>query len=133
MRIGILLVAISLCSGALWVCNACAGEVKILAAKFEQKRSSWTVRVTLKHDDSGWKHYADGWRVVDEKGNQLAKRILYHPHVNEQPFTRSQANIKLDDEGIVYVEAHDNVHGWSADRVKVNLSQSEGYRFQVFR
>jgi hypothetical protein len=46
--------------------------------------------VTLSHPDTGWDHYVDRWDVVGPDGKLLGKRVLYHPHVNEQPFTRSQ-------------------------------------------
>jgi len=45
--------------------------------------------VTLSHADTGWEDYADGWRVELEDGTVLGTRVLGHPHVNEQPFTRS--------------------------------------------
>lgn len=51
---------------------------------------SYEFDVTLRHPDTGWDHYADRWDVIGPDGKLLGKRILYHPHVNEQPFTRSQ-------------------------------------------
>ena len=60
---------------------AYAGEVKIIATDFLQVGDSWSVNVTLKHDDTGWDHYTNNWRVVDAKGNVLGDRVLYHPHV----------------------------------------------------
>jgi hypothetical protein len=33
----------------------------------------------------------------------------------------------------VYVEAHDKVHGWSPQRVQVDLEKAEGERFEVSR
>jgi len=99
-----------------------ANEVKIVKVKAEKQRSGWVFHVTLKHDDTGWKHYADEWRVVTEKGKVLAKRTLFHPHENEQPFTRSQGDIQIPaDVNVVYVEAHDKVHGWSKQRYKVKI------------
>jgi len=70
----------------LSVCGlASAGEVTIVAAEFKDVGDSqWSVSVTLKHDDTGWDHYADDWRVVEEDGNVLGDRVLYHPHENEQ-------------------------------------------------
>lgn len=47
------------------------------------------LQVTLSHSDTGWDHYANLWQVFDEAGNLLGERVLLHPHVNEQPFTRS--------------------------------------------
>jgi hypothetical protein len=51
---------------------------------------SYEFDVTLRHPDTGWDHYVDRWDVIGPDGKLLGKRVLYHPHVNEQPFTRSQ-------------------------------------------
>ena len=51
------------------------------------------ISVTLSHPDTGWDHYADGWSVFAPDGTLLGTRVLAHPHVNEQPFTRS---LRLD-------------------------------------
>lgn len=111
-----------------------AGDVSIRSVEFTEVGSGWKVRVTLEHADTGWEHYADAWRIVDSKGTELAKRVLHHPHVNEQPFTRSLAGVKIPaDVTQVYIEAHDKVHGWSKDRVKVDLHTSHGDRYQVRR
>lgn len=111
-----------------------AGEVSIRAVEFLRGAGDWTINVTLEHADSGWKHYADGWRVVDDKGKVLAVRTLYHPHVNEQPFTRSLSGVNIPANITqVYIEAHDKVHGWSKDRVLVDLSKPKGERFIVRR
>lgn len=116
------------CLLALSMANiARANEVKILAADFHHNSNNrWTVDVTLKHDDTGWDHYADEWRLVDDKGNVLADRVLFHPHVDEQPFTRGLSNIELPKSiSTIYVEAHDKVHGWTPHRLKIDMSKSE--------
>ncbi|MEA3411769.1 MAG: hypothetical protein U9R74_09540 [Pseudomonadota bacterium] len=119
---------------ALTVLNtADADEVKILAADFYNSGGNrWSVNVTLRHGDTGWDHYADNWRVVDSEGKLLGDRILRHPHVDEQPFTRGLRDVKVP-EGttIVYIEAHDKVHGWTPTRLKVDLSQANGERLSV--
>jgi hypothetical protein len=105
--------------------TATADEVKILSADFQRGMDGlWQVNVTLQHGDTGWDHYADHWRVVDGQGNVLANRVLYHPHVNEQPFTRSQGGVKIP-VGMesVYIEARDKVHGWTEKRLKVDLRE----------
>lgn len=56
---------------------------------------SWRFDVTLSHPDTGWDHYADGWRVLDMQGNELGLRVLAHPHVTEQPFTRSLSGVNI--------------------------------------
>jgi len=63
--------------------------------------------VTVKHDDEGWEHYADRWEVLSPDGEILATRVLVHPHDNEQPFTRSLANVSIpSDLSEVVVRAH---------------------------
>jgi hypothetical protein len=99
-----------------------AGEVEIVKVKAEKQRANWVFHVTLKHGDTGWDHYADAWRVVSSDGKELGLRTLYHPHVDEQPFTRSLGNVKIPSQmDTVFVEAHDKVHGWSKQRYKVKL------------
>ena len=50
-----------------------ADNVSILAAEFQRRNTDvWTVRVALKHADTGWDHYADNWRVVDSNGKVLS-------------------------------------------------------------
>lgn len=112
--------------------NVLASEVSIKFAKFEQQANTWKIAVTLEHPDTGWDHYANAWRVLDTEGNELAKRVLVHPHVNEQPFTRKLDFAKLpDDIEHVLVEASDTVHGWSSDRLKVDLTSKSGDRYSV--
>ena len=109
-----------------------AGAVSIRHVELQRGPADWTVNVTLEHADSGWEHYADAWRVVDSKGNVLATRTLWHPHVDEQPFTRSMSGIKIPPKTTkVYVEAHDKVHGWSKDRVLVELGKASGKRYSI--
>jgi hypothetical protein len=110
-----------------------ADDVKILAAEFHNSGGSrWSVNVTLKHGDTGWDHYADNWRVVDGEGNIAGERVLYHPHVNEQPFTRSLSGVKLlESITTVYIEAHDKVHGWTPSRLKVDFSKATGGRLRI--
>lgn len=111
-----------------------ADQAIIRHAEFEQQAASWTVSVTLQHADTGWDHYADGWRVVTADGKVLGHRTLYHPHVNEQPFTRNLSGISIPT-GVntVFVEAHDKVHGWNKERLEVNLQQAQGERYRVQR
>ena len=113
--------------------TADAGEVKILAADFASNGDNrWPGNVTLQHDDTGWDHYADNWRVVDSAGKTLGERVLHHPHVDEQPFTRGLGGV-LVPEGttMVYIEAHDNVHGWTSKRLEVDLGKATVGRLKV--
>lgn len=109
-----------------------AGDVEVKHVKMVRSGSSWHVSVTIRHDDAGWKHYANGWRVVGMDGKVYGTRVLYHPH-DRDPFTRSH-RVKIP-AGVtkVYIEARDKVHGWSADRVVVDLGKSKGDRYEVRR
>ncbi|PQO24292.1 hypothetical protein C2I36_03280 [Rhodobacteraceae bacterium WD3A24] len=80
------------------------------------------VSVTLSHPDTGWDHFADGWELRTPDGTRLGYRELAHPHVNEQPFTRSLRGVEIPD-GLtrLHVRAHCNVDGWSSTPYVVEL------------
>jgi hypothetical protein len=101
----------------------------------------WTFSVTVLHPDTGWNDYADGWDVVLPDGSVVKPvadspftRLLVHPHVDEQPFTRSQNGIAIpEDVTQVTVRAHDLVDGWGGRVVIVDLSRASGPDFEVVR
>ena len=99
-----------------------AGEVQIIKAAATSDGTYWKFDVTLKHFDTGWEHYADAWRIISNDGKVLGTRTLMHPHVDEQPFTRSLPRVKIPEtESVVFIEAHDNVHGWAPNRYELKL------------
>lgn len=78
--------------------------------------------VTVKHDDEGWKHYANRWEVLSLGGEILATRELAHPHDDEQPFTRSLVNVRIrSDLFEVMVRAHDLKHEYGGKEIVVEL------------
>ncbi len=82
----------------------------------------WSFDVTLSHKDTGWEDYANAWRVLDANGKELAVRKLAHPHVNEQPFTRSLSSIPIPaDMTEVGIQASDTIGGWSSAVKKIKL------------
>lgn len=97
--------------------GAQAGEATVVDARAERASDgTYTFTVTLRHADEGWNHYADAWEVRAPNGELLGKRTLYHPHVHEQPFTRSLAGVRIPaDLDRVMIRAHDSVHGYSDD------------------
>jgi len=100
---------------------AFAGATRIVDVKVECN-SSCTFSVTLQHADEGWDHYANQWDVVTLDGVVLGSRVLYHPHVNEQPFTRSLSGVKIPaGTKAVKIRAKDSVHGYSAEENTVPL------------
>ncbi|NRB01744.1 MAG: hypothetical protein HRU30_00615 [Rhodobacteraceae bacterium] len=100
-----------------------AGEPVIEDVKATQSSDgSWRFDVTIRHPDTGWDHYADGWRVLDPDGNELGLRVLYHPHVQEQPFTRSLSGVVIPAElDHVLVQARDLPEGWNTGTTRVDL------------
>ncbi|WP_226779669.1 hypothetical protein [Oceaniglobus trochenteri] len=84
--------------------------------------AGWTFSVTLRHGDTGWDDYADGWRVELADGTVAGERPLAHPHETEQPFTRSQSGIRLP-EGTdrVFIRARTSVEGWADEATPFDL------------
>ena len=108
---------------ALAVPPALAGDVEIVKVRASQNAPGvYSFSVTLRHGDTGWKHYADGWEVVGAGGKVLGVRTLYHPHVDEQPFTRSLSGVKIPG-GMkeVHIRAHDKVHGNGPKLFEISL------------
>lgn len=103
--------------------SALADDATIDAVDARASGDAWTFSVTLSHGDTGWDDYADGWRVVAEDGTELGLRVLHHPHVNEQPFTRSLSGVEIPAYmTTVYVEARTNTDSWGDARFEVLLS-----------
>jgi hypothetical protein len=73
---------------------------------------SYRFKVTVRHQDQGWHHYANAWEVVAPDGTVLGTRVLLHPHEQEQPFTRFLGKVKIPT-GIseVTIRALDLKHG----------------------
>ena len=102
--------------------SALADEPEIVDVAIKKIGMVWRIDVTLKHPDTGWDHYADGWEVLDSNGNRLAYRELLHPHVEEQPFTRSLSGIVFPDgTREVFIRAKCSQHGWSSTTTRVKL------------
>ena len=111
-----LLISLLILSSAVW-----AGEADVIEVDIKQTGGEiYYFKVTVRHADEGWDHYADKWDVVAPDGRVLGSRTLYHPHVDEQPFTRSLSDIKIP-AGIteVTVRAHDSVHEYGGKTITV--------------
>ena len=125
MRPIAMILAISLM--LLFVSTVLAGEADVLQVKASRSGGTWTFSVTVQHADEGWEHYADRWEVLTPEGEVLGVRVLAHPHVGEQPFTRSLSRIEIPD-GVneVFVRARDSVHGYGGKEINIQLTaQSE--------
>lgn len=101
---------------------AMADPPQIVSTDVTQTGTTWTVDVTLRHPDTGWDHYADGWRIETPEGTILGTRELVHPHVNEQPFTRSLGGVAIpDNTNAVRIRARCLIDGWSDATAKLRL------------
>jgi hypothetical protein len=119
-----------------------AGNADVVFVRVVQAADeSWTFNVTVQHPDTGWEDYADGWDVLTLDGTVLKRdaesqftRTLLHPHVEEQPVTRSQSGIVIPpDVTEVRVRAHDIVDGFGGREVVVDLTRTSGADFEVER
>ena len=102
---------------------ACAGEADVIEVTVRRiSGDTYNFEVTVRHTDEGWKHYADKWDVTAPDGRLLGTRTLAHPHVDEQPFTRSLSGVKITENiDRVTVRAHDLVHGYGGKTVTVAI------------
>jgi len=103
--------------------SALAGKADVLDVKVERSADGlYRFSVTVRHGDEGWEHYANRWEVLGPGGVVLARRVLLHPHVGEQPFTRSLGRITIPD-GVkeVVIRAGDLVHGFGGKEMTVAL------------
>jgi hypothetical protein len=109
------------CSGLL-ASPILAGTADVIDVEVRYKGgNSFQVITTLEHADTGWKHYANGWEILDESGKTLGLRVLHHPHVNEQPFSRSHtldipAAVKT-----ITIRGIDSVHGIGGKEKSIKL------------
>lgn len=103
---------------------AAAGEADVVGVDVTAEGGgSFGFAVTLRHADEGLEHYADRWDVVAADGSAVyGERMLHHPHVNEQPFTRSLRGVAIP-AGVreVTVRAHDKAHGLGGATMTVTL------------
>ena len=117
---------LAVAAGLLFVGGtAVAGEADVVdVIATLQGPGTYRFDVTVAHADTGWDHYADRWDVVAPDGTVLGTRTLLHPHVDEQPFTRSLSGVVVPP-GVttVTVRAHDSVHGLGGAEMTVTLPE----------
>ena len=104
------------CAIACWLAlsnAAAAGPAEVVDARATCTGETCDFAVTVRHADTGWDHYADRFEVLGPDGGTLGTRVLHHPHVDEQPFTRSLRGVAVPASvGHVDVRARDSVHGF---------------------
>jgi hypothetical protein len=121
-RLILALLAVALPAG-----GALAGLADVLQAQIRPSDTPgrFDVAVTVRHADSGWDHYANRWEILAPDGSVLATRVLAHPHVHEQPFTRALTGVAIPPSYTwVRVRAHDLVHGYGGREVTLGVPQA---------
>ena len=103
---------------------AVAGEadvVKVIARQEGDGRFGFVV--TVRHGDTGWKHYADRWDVVGPDGTVLASREPCASPCRRAALSPVAWAVVAIPAGIrrVRVRAHDSVHGLGGAEMAVEL------------
>ena len=85
---------------------------------------SYRISATIRSSDTGNEKYADAWEVRAPDGSVLGTRVLAHPHVGEQPFTRSLDGVAIPS-GTEQVEiaARDSVEGFCGETMTAALPE----------
>ena len=114
----LIILCILLISGTVY-----AGKADVIAVNvIPEEKGTYGFEVTVFHSDEGWDHYANSWEIRDEQGTVYGTRTLHHPHVSEQPFTRSLSHVDIPQEiKRVTIRAHDSIHLYGGKTVTVEL------------
>ena len=113
--LSVLLLAVAACAGSADP-PAPPGCAHVTDVAVTATGDRFRVDATVQSADTGAEKYADAWEVRAPDGTVLAVRELLHPHVDEQPFTRSLTDVEIP-AGVrtVTVAARDSVLGYCGD------------------
>lgn len=114
--------------------NGCADVVNATATQQSTgDGGTWTFSVTVSspyETGDGWDKYADAWEVRDTAATAtatvvLGTRVLLHPHVAEQPFTRSLSGVAVPEAvESVTIAARDSVAGFCGRELVLELERN---------
>ncbi len=75
---------------------AFAGDADVVGVRVRQSAARvFDFDVTVRSRDTGWEAYADLLEVLAPDGSVLGRRVLEHPHDDEQPFTRDVYGVRI--------------------------------------
>jgi hypothetical protein len=103
--------------------SALAGEADVIDVKVRSAGGgAYDFDVTIRSNDTGWDHYADAFEVLAPDGTLLGQRVLLHPHVEEQPFTRDLHGVEIPP-GIdqVTIRARHKPKGYDGETMTIAL------------
>ncbi len=100
---------------------ALAGAADVLSVDVRDRGGAFDFSVTIRSADTGWDYYCDRFELVAPDGRVLGTRVLLHPHVDEQPFTRSLSGVRIPD-GVGAIEVRARMKPDGAGGSTVRLS-----------
>lgn len=123
MRLVLRMIATIACLAPLALVPSFAGEADVIDVQVRASGDgTYRFEVTIRSNDTGWEYYADAFEVLAPDGTLLGRRILHHPHENEQPFTRSLGNVGIPPEiDEVTVRARHKPAGYDGETLTVTL------------
>ncbi len=111
--------------------GAGSAEAAASGAKFPELLSAeatqagdgtYDIAVTISSPYDSPARYANGWRVIRGDGEVIAEHELLHDHASEQPFTRVQTGVEIDESvGVVQIEGRDLANGYGGTRLQLRL------------
>ena len=73
-----------------------AGQASVMDATVHANNNgTYAISATTFHKDEGLERYVYKFEVLDISEKVLATRVLFHPYVDERPFTRSIGNVTV--------------------------------------
>ncbi len=106
--------------------SAVTSRARIEKVGVSGSEGRYNFSVTINSADTGCNSFADWWEVLDADTNLVYRRILFHSHVSEQPFTRSGGSVAISKSDIVYVRAHMNDGGYGVNQFVGSVA--EGFK-----
>lgn len=118
MRLAIGVVLLALARGAF----AADPKADVVAVRAVAAGEGYQFAVTVASPDTGCRRYADWWEVLSEEGRLLYRRILFHSHADEQPFTRSGGPVPVGPDTVVWVRAHMHPGGYGGRAMRGSVN-----------
>ena len=93
-------------------------RANVISVKTRGVSGSYQFSVEIQSPDKGCAQFANWWEVLSESGKLLYRRILFHSHVQEQPFVRSGGPVAITETDVVWIRAHMHPQGYGGEVFK---------------